>query len=327
MKKLLLILASILLLSYTYAQNSTADGEWPTVVTASYTIVGGSVVNIQHVVTANQELTILFGGTLNILSDSLIVNAGLVSFIGGNLTVKEDAVLWISGDLDNSLWGDITIEGTLKVEGDVSNWGSDINVGENGSVGIGGDFNNTGGDVDIDGGGSFTVGGEIIDPNGGITGDDIPLDTASNVGKEVALPIELLYFKGHYDNNEAILSWATATEINNDYFLLEYSEDAFIWYVFDSVKGAGNSMINLYYQRIVITNKSYYYRLTQFDYNGDYEIFPLIFVQSLYLDDMREYDVYDIYGRFLRKDYKENILNYRGVYIIRYNDEVHKIMR
>ena len=298
--------------------NSTGNGEWSVVVDIDYDVKSSTKVIISHVVTADDEVRVLFNGTLNIISDSLIINAGLVTFIGGNVYVAEGAVLYIDGDLNNFFNGNLVVDGTVKVNGDVSNWGSNIIVSETGTLAVDGDINNSGGAIDNKGniivGG--TVSGNDIDNSGGGTLRENVIDP---------LPIKLLYFKGYNINNyKTVFEWATAIEINNDYFIIEYSEDIINWEVLDIIFGAGNSNIEITYKREYPMKYSYYYRLTQVDYNGDFEIFNIIYVKSQYIDNELIYGIYDVSGRFVEYNSIKN-LSY-GIYLININDEFKKII-
>jgi biopolymer transport protein ExbB len=83
------------------------------------------------------------------------------------------------------------------------------------------------------------------------------------------LPVELLYFKATPYDNTIDIYWATATEINNDYFTLERSADARTWSTLKTIPGAGTSMEE---QRYSVTdydpNRRNYYRLMQTDFDG-----------------------------------------------------------
>jgi len=84
-------------------------------------------------------------------------------------------------------------------------------------------------------------------------------------------PVELVYFKGDSKNNTAILTWSTAMEKNNDYFILERSDDAVSWNELGKIKGNGTSTSTNYYSYSDINPFPVnYYRLKQVDYNGDY---------------------------------------------------------
>lgn len=57
-----------------------------------------------------------------------------------------------------------------------------------------------------------------------------------------ALPIELLEFTAKSDlNNSVALEWTTASEVNNDYFELQKSNDGVNFETFAKVKSKGNS--------------------------------------------------------------------------------------
>ena len=71
--------------------------------------------------------------------------------------------------------------------------------------------------------------------------------------------------------------WTTASEVNNDYFTVEkISTELSVlegkWQTIDTIKGAGNSSVHLYYDtpdKDPYQGTSYY-RLKQVDFNGDY---------------------------------------------------------
>ncbi|HKR05658.1 MAG TPA: SdrD B-like domain-containing protein [Bacteroidia bacterium] len=91
---------------------------------------------------------------------------------------------------------------------------------------------------------------------------------------ETPLPIELLYFNAESDHSGSVLlTWATATEINNDYFTVERSGDRINFTTIETLKGAGNSTFTKKYSctdEIPLPGLNYY-RLKQTDYNGKFE--------------------------------------------------------
>jgi len=92
------------------------------------------------------------------------------------------------------------------------------------------------------------------------------------------LPIELLSFDAVANANSITILWTTASEENNDYFVIEKSKDCSLWNEIDRIDGAGNSQTIIHYS-IVDTNPWIgisYYRLTQVDYDGNYETFGAI---------------------------------------------------
>lgn len=87
------------------------------------------------------------------------------------------------------------------------------------------------------------------------------------------LPIELLNFSVELVNQSFIkLDWQTASEINNDYFLIERSKDGANWEGITRLEGAGNSSSLLSYSSI--DENPYdglsYYRLKQTDFDGQF---------------------------------------------------------
>lgn len=325
MKKVLILLISVLSFLLTDAQTYTSDvggGNWEdnstwTTTAPEPVVEWGATVNIQSVVYANELIEVELFGNLYILSDSLIAYAGLVTFIGADVTVNSGAVLYIVGDLDNTLWGEIIVNGTLKVDGNVSNSGSNIVVGTDGYVGIGGDFDNNGGTVENGNGGTVNVGGDII---GVDTEDNI-----NSVTPEEALPIELLHFSGRFYNS-TILTWSSASETNNDYYVIEYSADAINWTILTKVSGAGNSSTRIDYTYIHDTKNSYYYKLSQFDYDGQNESFDIIFIQTDFVNTNISYSVYDSKGDLIGIFKKEDLtILETGLYILMNNKESHKI--
>jgi hypothetical protein len=86
------------------------------------------------------------------------------------------------------------------------------------------------------------------------------------------LPITLSEFSVKKDKEKSLIHWTTISEINNDYFVVERSNDAENFYEISKVKGAGNSNTILNYQvkdysPLSGTN---YYRLKQVDFDGSY---------------------------------------------------------
>lgn len=86
----------------------------------------------------------------------------------------------------------------------------------------------------------------------------------------VVLPITLLYFTGSMVEDKVYLDWETASELNNDYFIVEKSADAVNWSSIGSVDGNGTTNIPHQYQLIdgqPFIGKNYY-RLKQVDFDG-----------------------------------------------------------
>ena len=86
------------------------------------------------------------------------------------------------------------------------------------------------------------------------------------------LPIELLSFNAFAKATTVEVDWTTATETNNDYFVVERSADAENFTFLKTLPGAGNSNELLNYQcfdESPLSGTSYY-RLKQVDFDGKY---------------------------------------------------------
>jgi hypothetical protein len=90
------------------------------------------------------------------------------------------------------------------------------------------------------------------------------------------LPISLLSFSAEAKDNDIILNWKTATEINNDYFTIERSTDSKVFEIIEKLYGAGNSNMILKYDytdrnvKEAVNSDKVYYRLKQTDFDGKY---------------------------------------------------------
>lgn len=94
------------------------------------------------------------------------------------------------------------------------------------------------------------------------------------------LPIVLESFNGLAKETSNKLFWTTSTEVNNDYFIVEKSEDAIHWTELGRVKGAGNSNEQRNYNLVdPIPFKTTYYKLSQTDYDGKKMEFKTIAVE------------------------------------------------
>ncbi|HEY0031180.1 MAG TPA: T9SS type A sorting domain-containing protein, partial [Bacteroidia bacterium] len=90
-------------------------------------------------------------------------------------------------------------------------------------------------------------------------------------GSIIVLPIELLSFDVNAVGNKSVdLSWATASEKNNDYFTVERSQNGTSFELVEVVDGAGNStaLLNYASKDVKPLAGTTYYRLKQTDYDG-----------------------------------------------------------
>ncbi len=89
-----------------------------------------------------------------------------------------------------------------------------------------------------------------------------------------ALPVDLVAFKSEVINNEEVaLYWETASELNNDYFIVEHSTDGKDYTPVTHIKGKGTTSERQTYS--FVHDEPFfgenYYRLKQVDFDGQYE--------------------------------------------------------
>ncbi|HNS42850.1 MAG TPA: T9SS type A sorting domain-containing protein, partial [Taishania sp.] len=126
-------------------------------------------------------------------------------------------------------------------------------------------------------------------------GSDSPVDNgvASITMLPCYLGVELLDFKATLKNTDVLLNWSTASELNNDYFELQYTHDGVNWEVVDKVKGKGtthtlNNYSYVHYRPFGQSN-TLYYRLKQVDFDGAFDYSP---IRSVALNNGEGYVVY-----------------------------------
>lgn len=131
------------------------------------------------------------------------------------------------------------------------------------------------------------------------------------------LPVELTSFEGRSEEVGSILNWETASELNNDYFEVQYSMDGRDFTMLNKVAGNGTTSTSQNYSYVHKnpTSTNNYYRLKQVDFDGAFEYSDIVYLQSKRGDDPiaiypnPAYDVvtyqgvaatltfYDVYGR------------------------------
>lgn len=90
-----------------------------------------------------------------------------------------------------------------------------------------------------------------------------------------ALPVELTAFDGRKVNEQTVLNWTTATEINSDHFVVERSVNGTDFIELGKVSAAGNSVVEQRYDFIDAEPRLgvNYYRLIQVDVDGSFDVF------------------------------------------------------
>ncbi len=189
-------------------------------------------------------------------------------------------------------------------------------------------------------------------------GSDIAINDFDNNNQKdfrdvgIVLPVSLISFTAEKVNDYVELNWTTASEINNDYFSVERSDDNKNYQEIDLVSGAGNSNVILDYSSIdfnVLQGVSYY-RLKQVDYDGTTAYSNVVSVRNvdgeniiLYpnpnngqfvieVKETVEVSIYNVTGQIVYNNTFEDNSNNRidlsnqkqGVYIVTYyySDEV-----
>jgi hypothetical protein len=95
------------------------------------------------------------------------------------------------------------------------------------------------------------------------------------------LPVELVSFIGKEKEGKIILNWETASEQNNDYFLVEHSVDGITFKEIARVTGGGTINITQYYSYThrLPSYPDNYYRLKQVDFDGAFEYSDAILIR------------------------------------------------
>ncbi len=105
---------------------------------------------------------------------------------------------------------------------------------------------------------------------------------AISIAPNVALPISLVKFEAEKVAEKVKVQWTTATEINNDKFIVERSADGKYFEYLTELSGAGTSKELNAYEVIDASplKGTSYYRLTQIDLDGASETFAPVAVSG-----------------------------------------------
>lgn len=118
--------------------------------------------------------------------------------------------------------------------------------------------------------------------NGNINGKYAHVDYIYITDPGTPLPVELVDFAGYKDDNCNHVMWVTESENNSDYYNLEWADNGFNWQVITSLPAAGNSIETIEYSyydcspRLIVN----YYRLIQYDIDGELQVFGPIVVDN-----------------------------------------------
>ncbi|MDY0082964.1 MAG: T9SS type A sorting domain-containing protein [Ignavibacteriaceae bacterium] len=97
------------------------------------------------------------------------------------------------------------------------------------------------------------------------------------------IPVELTAFSAELQDENIILNWTTATELNNSGFEIESSTDNVDFIKIGFVPGYGTTTQSKDYSFIISETYSYktYYRLKQIDFDGSYQYSSSVEVESV----------------------------------------------
>lgn len=113
------------------------------------------------------------------------------------------------------------------------------------------------------------------------------------VDRLTPLPISLMYFTGDCDNNIITFQWETASEVNNDYFIIEGSENGQKYHHLDTVISLnGNASFTQQYQTKIKNTGFSYFRLKQVDVDGQFSYSSIIKVDC---QSQQEHPLVSIY--------------------------------
>ncbi|OGU81156.1 MAG: hypothetical protein A2W11_04655 [Ignavibacteria bacterium RBG_16_35_7] len=113
---------------------------------------------------------------------------------------------------------------------------------------------------------------------GGLPPSGIPSTLMFVKGKTGVIPVELTSFTASVNFNEVILSWSTATELNNFGFEVEKKSGVLNWYTIGFIQGSGTTQQNHSYSftDYSVASGNYSYKLKQVDYDGSFEYSDIV---------------------------------------------------
>lgn len=301
---------STLISSQTLIVDNNFNNNGGDVTTDGSVVIGNNLTNNNGNITFNEGTSI--GGNFNnnngnskvIINDNLTVSGNFQNNSEASITINSGSQFSVDGSMANNSGSEFNNAGTVNSNGSFDNNGGTVQ--NDGAHFIEGDFTQNGGTYTNDGvlvakdelrvnnngtvEGSGIIRADEIVNYGSITGtndicgvdDSTPSHTTGNgfganttdceKSASEALPIELVYFKIKSEGKTLIFEWLTSSEINNDFFEIQYSTDGVDFTTLIVKSGAGNSYQPIsYLAEFTALNPIYkgYYRLKQTDFNGD----------------------------------------------------------
>lgn len=154
--------------------------------------------------------------------------------------------------------------------------------------------------VSYNGGAVFYVVINSTNDDNSSSGDTIYAKTFSAT---ISLPVKWLVSKANRMNQDVKVSWAVASETNNDRFVVERSMDAKNWFSIGELPGRGTSNQSARYEYTDYGVKtSCYYRIKQVDFDGKSSYSTVLFVQPPMDDLAANGIVYNFSNHTLKSD-------------------------
>ena len=234
-------------------------------------LTGGS--KLSDDVTISEPTQVILGNSLEVQSGSILIVEGLLT-VAGNITFKNGSSILV------------THTGILHILSSGTNANNSTDVTINGQMIVDGDFEAGAGST-IEGDGTVDVGG-TTSGTGTIFGLGTGCTGCSFGGG--ALPIDLISFEATEYNNTINIRWVVASQVNNDFYTIQKSYDAYNWLPVVEIEGAGTTNTVMEYEWVDenIVYGVVYYMLRQTDYDANYEDFAPIAVTILDPDRHRE---------------------------------------
>ena len=232
----------------------------------------------------------LSSGTVTVNGKVVVVNgtiqvANHMALNGTNLSVNVGDTLVILGNLNVTLTS-FTNNGVIIVLGNLSNTLSNNTISGSGKLVVTGNYSNAFGANTFTGPSyvyGSTPGFSPAPPVGNEsdlqTNDPDLYDYTNNIFN--ILPVELTSFEAKVMGESVTIAWATASEFNNDYFVVERSIDGAGFQALATLPGAGTSTMEHHYM-VVDSFPAIglsYYRVAQVDYDGKSVTFKAAAVQ------------------------------------------------
>jgi len=245
------------------------------------------------------------GGVTTATATTLIIPVGVILDFDNNSDTWTGTLIEVSGELVITAPGQVTINSDLLIKsGGVLTVDTKLNLGTSLGCGL---------TLAVEAGGLFDMNDGAASERLDICGEKIAIGTAGGCSpypagpipyceplngftgpftfNEQGLPVELLYFKGSKGIESVNLSWATASELNFDFFEIQKSKDGKQFNTIGNAKGNGTTSIRQNYsfsdEKPAIGKN--YYRLKSVDFDGYTEYFSVVMVD---FDGKKNFSIY-----------------------------------